>query len=51
MILRAKKRVQSHLKINNRHGMVMFVSMNAVNNSELQPSNKIVQNRKLPSSR
>ena len=39
MILRDKKRIQAHMKKNKSHGMVMFVSMNAVNNYALQHMN------------
>ena len=38
MILRAKKIIQAHLKINKRLGMVMLVYMNVVNYSAIKPS-------------
>ena len=43
-----KKILRAHLKIYKRHGMFMFVYMNTVNNSALQPSNACAQNRKQP---
>ena len=46
MILRAKKRLQSHLKRKKRHGMVMLVCMNAVKHSALQPSKARAQYNK-----
>ena len=46
MILRENKRLLAHLKINKRHGMVMLLSMNAVNNYALQPSNACTHHRK-----
>ena len=46
MILRAKKILVVNLKINKTHGMVMFVSMNAVKNSALQYPNARVQHKK-----
>ena len=49
MILRAKKILQSHLKRNKRHGVVMFVRMNTVNYSALRPLNACAQNKKRPS--
>ena len=46
MILRAKKIIQARLKINKRHGMVMFVSMNTINNYALKPLSARAQHRK-----
>ena len=51
MILRARKIPRAHLKINKGHGMVMFVSINAVENYALQTLNARAQNRKLSSVR
>ena len=39
MILRAKKRLRAHLKRKKSHGMVMFIYMNWVHVSALQPLN------------
>ena len=42
MILRANRRLHGILKINKRHVMVIFVSMNAVNTSIVQHTNVCV---------
>ena len=46
MILWDKKRLRAHLKRKKRHGIVMFVSMNEVNNYALQPLNTREQHNK-----
>ena len=38
--IKGKEKTSSTPKSKKRHGMVMFISMNVVNNSELQPSNE-----------
>ena len=45
MLLRTKKRLRSHPKRKKRNGIVMFIYMNVVNYSALQPSNTRAQNR------
>ena len=51
MILRTNKRHWENMKINERHWMFMFVSMNAVNYSGLQPWYEHTQRKKQPSFR
>ena len=51
MILRANKILLVHLKIKKKDGMVIFISMKAVNNYAPQPSNARAQNRKRTSVR
>ena len=46
IILRAKKIIQTHMKINKMQRIVMFVYLNAVNYSALQPLNTHAQNKK-----
>ena len=47
MILRVNNILQAHLKRNKKHKMVMFVYMNVLKNSELQPLNARVHHREL----
>ena len=44
--IKGKKIIQARLKINKRHGMVMFVSMNTINNYALKPLSARAQHRK-----
>ena len=46
--MRKRKRLRSCLKINKKHVMIMFVSMNAVNNSYIQRMNAHAQQRICP---
>ena len=48
IILRANKRLRTHLKRKKNHKTVIFLSMNAVTNYALQPSNVHAQHRKQP---
>ena len=51
MILRVKEKLQGHLKIKKRHGVVMFVSINEVKNFILQPLTVCVQHKRRSSFR
>ena len=49
--INGKEIPQAHMKIKKRNLMVVFLSINAVNNSALQPLNVHAQHRKQPSVR
>ena len=51
MILRENKRLRAHLIRKKKHILVIFVYVNAVNFSSLQPSNTHAQHRRLTSVR
>ena len=48
MILRAKKRLRENMKRKKRHVMLMFVSMNTVNTSNVQHMNTRAQQQIYP---